>query len=562
MPPKKSISTEILQRIEQDLQWQKKSRVMRRWAKELGISQPTLYRQFERKQKSHYSEQVPDDWLKKIGSFKLLSLDKKGCCLSTADAIAELQRKGELPQDFPFHRSSIDRLLRKYRYDIQSLTQSAPAVHLVTYWPNQVHEIDATVAPTYYLTNFGRVVWDPFVQCRHTRRGMEYKLILYSGWDHYSGCLYAKYYIAPAENSADLFRFLYEFWSKKKDTALPFCGFPLQYAYTDQGGIWKSKSMSALFERLHKICGFTHLKHLPGEPRATGGVESNFNTLKRFEKKLRIRITTQKPDVEKLNEWLYDFLVDLNNSPQWGRGKQSRNQLWLDKIQTKFLKVPPPFIDFIKMAYVKGETRQINIFCEIPWYGKIYHLTGLNNEIGREVQVWYGFNEAAIYVELWTGQIYGPFYPGRNEVPFGTYRRPALTQYEKTKKELRDVGTHLLGITEDYGYESPVYVRSDNIHQSTPSGRKIESEGDVADAQSPLQQEFTPDQAMLYIAMICRIYWHDAPPELRDFIAAHLEDIYIKQGELSRDYLDSLCDKLTPVLEEHGLIRQNDGQYK
>lgn len=317
MPVKTRIPHDLLNKIEADLQSQskKKSIGLNQWSKILKLSDKTLYRQFEKPVKTRYPEQIPYEQLEKIACFKVASLDKKGTCLSTKDIVNELKRKGELPQNFNFTRGTIDRLLRKYDLDIAYVNQSSPAIHLVSYFPNQVHEVDSTVAPTYYLNNFGRVAWDPFAEARKRPKSKSpYRLILYSGWDHCSSALYGKYFLAHGENSVDLFHFLYEFWSRKKDSALPFYGFPTQYLYTDQGGIFKSKSIVTLMERLQKICGFVHKKHMPGEPRATGGVESSFNTLKSFEKKLRFRVQHgEHPTLEDLNSWLYEFLVDINN---------------------------------------------------------------------------------------------------------------------------------------------------------------------------------------------------------------------------------------------------------
>jgi len=549
------IELELFKRIESDMHVKKKREVIREWARKLSVSEKTLYRLFRTRTRQS-TEEVDYETIKKIASAKLMTLDKKGKVLSTQDVIDELKRIGALPHDFKYHRSTIDRLLRKYHLDIPSLTREAPAVHLVSYFPNQVHEIDSTVAQTYYLDHFGRVVWDPFLKMRKGRRGNpQLKLILYSGWDHFSCCLYARYFLAPSENSADLFQFLYEFWQKKKDSALPFYGFPLQYIYTDQSGIFKSKSIKNLFEKLSKIVGFEHKMHEPGNPRATGGVESSMKTLARFEKKLNFRIRQgEHPTLEELNQWLYEFLVDLNNDPRYGRNGQSRCQIWINNVQQKMLKTPPPFIDFVKLAYHQGETRQINKHGEITWKAQVYYLCGLEDLMGQEVLIWHGLSESAIYIETFTGEIYGPFYPGRNEVPFGSYHRPHLTRYEQNRRELKRIAGELLGVTEDYGFVDPAYVRKDNIVHPVPSLESISPDGPVASAAIPIQQEFTPDEAMLYIAIQVNIYWENVPPELTDFIRSHLESLYLKNGKILREEIDAICEKLTPVLQEHGLI--------
>jgi hypothetical protein len=550
---KEKIPTDIERRIEMDFILGDKSRVISYWADKLKISARILYRYFERKVKSHYPQRVSTEDVTKVAALKFLTLDKKGDSLSTSDTVDELKRIGHL-QDFDFSRGTLDRLMSKHRLNIPALTQPSPAIHLVSYFPNQVHEVDATVAPTYYLNSFGRVTWDPFAQARHRRPKSDFKLILYSGWDHFSGALYAKYFLALAENSVDLFSFLYEFWSQKKDNALPFYGFPNQYLYTDQGSIWKSKAIDSLMTRLQKIIGCKHQMHMPGEPRATGGAESSFRSLKRFEKKLRIRIRQgQKPNLEELNLWLYEFLVDFNNDPVHGRENQARSQRWLEFVESAQLKSPPPFIDFLKMAYNKGETRQITKFCEIPWHGKTYHLPGLEDKIGQEVLIWHGLKEDAIYVEDLEG-IYGPFYPGRNEVPFGKYHAFPLTRYEKTKRQLKNLAGEILGNKEDFGFEDPTYVRQDNVQHKPPASQKIAVTGGVADAQFPAQQDFNPDEAMLYIAMNLGFYWQDLPIELKDFIANHLEETFLKSGSIPRSQLDSICAKLEPVLKEHGIL--------
>lgn len=551
------ISTYIERSIEIELTTAKnKSAVYARWAQILGCSARTVYRHFEKKVKSHYPQKITQEDLMKIAAVKFSTLDKKGDSLSTQDAVEELKRMGVL-NNFDFSRSSIDRRLRAGQIDIPSLIQPPPAIHLVSYFPNQVHEVDATVAPTYYLDSFGRVCWDPFTQMRHRRRPTtDFKLILYAGWDHFSSCLYGKYFLASAENSPDLFQFLHEFWSPKKDSALPFHGFPTQYCYTDQGSIWKSRPIQALMEKLEKIIGFQHKKHLPGEPRATGGVESSMRTLKRFEKKLRIRIRQgQKPNLSELNQWLYEFLVDLNNSQNHGKGRKSRSQWWLEYIESNQLKSPPPFIDFLKMAYHKGDTRQVSKFCEVNWRGRTYYLIGLEDKIGREVLIWHGFKEDAIYIES-EDEIFGPFYPGKNQVPLGQYRGIPLTRYEKTKRQLKQIATEIIGKQDDYGFEDPTYVRADNVQHHLPESEKIPAQGGVTDARFPLQKQFTHDEAMLYISMTIGFYWSEVAVELTAFIASHLEEKYLKTGSIARDYLDNLCAKLEPVLKNHGVLHE------
>lgn len=551
---KNPISIDLERKIEMELATDKKSQVIARWAETLKISPRTLYRHFEKKVKTHYPQKVANDDLMKIAAIKFSTLDKKGDSLSTTDTIDELKRLGVLT-DFNFVRSTIDRQMKKQRLNITSLTQPSPAIHLVSYFPNQVHEIDATVAPTYYLDNLNRIAWDPFAQARHRRKATtDYKLILYSGWDHFSGTLYARYFLALAENSPDLFQFLYDFWSKKKDSALPFHGFPTQYLYTDQGGIWKSRPIESLMTRLQKIVGCKHQKHLPGEPRATGGVEASMRTLKRFEKKLRIRIKSgQKPNLEELNKWLYEFLVDLNNNPSHGKENKSRSQRWLEFVESTHLKSPPPFIDFLKMAYNKGETRQINKFGEVNWQGKTYHLPGLEDKIGQEILIWHGFKEGAIYIEYYN-EIYGPFYPGRNEIPFGQYHAFPLTRYEKTKRQLKDIASGILGQPDENNFEDPTYVRQDNVTHKTPESQKITVEGGVVNAQFPAQQYFTHEDAMLYISITLGFYWQDIANELKDFIASQLEEMYLKAGSISREYLDGICAKLEPVFKNHGIL--------
>ena len=550
------LADELYRKIEEELSFLKKKEVFERWSKLLNLSKQTLYREF-RERHSKYPETIPIEVLKKIASVRLETLDKKGDRLSTEDTIEELKRIGELPISFKADRSTIDRLMRKYKIDINSVTKPSPWKHLVSYFPNQVQEIDATVAPTTYLDNFGKVAWDPFTKARKKIPRDRQKLILYSGWDHFSGCLYARYYIGKGENSVDLFHFLYEYWNQKKDNALPFYGFPFQMIYSDQGGMWKSKSIRSLFEKLEQIVGFKHKKHRPGEPRATGGVEVSFRTLKRFEKKLRLRIKRgEQPNIVQLNEWLYEFLVDINNDRKHGKNNVSRNELWIKKIEKSLLKSPPPFFDFLKMAYNKDKPRLIKGSCEVSWRGRLYYLIGLEDLIGCEVQIWHGFKEEAIYVE-YLSEIYGPFFPGRNEASISQYRSSPLTRYEKAKRNLKEIGERLLGVERDYGFEDPTYIREDNYQNPNVLGKNIEARGEITNAQNPLQQEFDVDGAMLYVAMTVGFYWERVPSELKDFVSLHFEEKYLRDGNITREYLEDFCRKFEPVLEKHGLFENN-----
>jgi len=540
--------------IEEELAHFPKKDVLAMWSEKLQISKQTLYREFKQRH-SKFSESVDKETIGKIAAAKFETLDKKNDRLSTRDTINELKRIGAVPFGFKADRSTVDRLMRKYGLDIPSLTKKSPSRHLRSFFPNQVHEVDATVSPTTYMDNFGKVAWDPFAKARKKIPKERQKLILYSGWDHFSGCLYARYYIAKGENSVDLFHFLYEYWSPKKDNGLPFYGFPFQLLYTDQGGIWKSKSTKSLMEKLEKIVGFQHKRHMPGQARATGGVEASMKTLKKFEKRLRFRIKKgMHPNLANLNEWLYEFLVDINNDKESGKFGLSRNEVWTQKVEKSLLKSPPPFFDFLKMAFSKDKPRQINSFCEISYKGKTYYLKNLEDFIGRKVQVWHGFKEEAIYIE-YQDEIYGPFFPGRNEVSIGEYHSSPLTRYERTKRELKEVAEKLLGVTEDYGFEDPTYVRQDNYPNPHISGEKIEAEGGVTNARQPLQQEFNLDEAILYIAMTVGFYWEDIPAEIKNFVTNQLNETYNTNGYISRETLDEFCEKFEPVMEEHGLIQ-------
>ena len=286
-------------------------------------------------------------------------------------------------------------------------------------------------------------------------------------------------------------------------------------------------------------------------------MEASFRTLKRFEKKLRFRIRSgQRPTLPELNEWLYEFLADVNNDATKGKENMSRNELWTGKVDSLMLKSPPPFSDFLKMAYESHDTRKIDSFCEISWRGKKYHLAHLEDLIGCNVPVYCALKESAIYVE-YLDDMYGPFYPGRNEVQIGQYRSSPLTRFERTKRELKEVAEKLIGTPKDYGFEDPTYVRQDNYPNRGIPVEPIEADGKVVNARKPLQQEFSLNEAMLYVAMNAGFYWEDVPEELKGFVSMHFEKIYLKDGYIARQYLEQFLSKFEPVMEKHGLFENN-----
>jgi len=217
--------------------------------------------------------------------------------LSAQDARAVLERNG-------FHSDVSDvrlrQLMREKNMSAKDMKVAAPYQRMRTEYPNQVHQVDPSVALLYYTPQGQKLLGDdevyknkPFLEGREKLKCWRYVLT-----DHYSGSICVRYYAQAGENVAALYDFCLYAWGGKKDSAYLFHGLP-ETLVCDPGSANMAKAMQRALESLR----VKMIPHMPGNPRAKGQVEKANDTFERkLEALLRIEPVNSLDELNALAE--------------------------------------------------------------------------------------------------------------------------------------------------------------------------------------------------------------------------------------------------------------------
>ncbi|MCX8505612.1 MAG: transposase family protein [Alphaproteobacteria bacterium] len=340
----------------------KKSSIHAEAMARLGVSKSTLfillaenagYNSGRKTRADAGKSKISIDALERVASMQYASKNATGVAqlpAKTAIEIAQAQIDpitGEIGAGLNAHVSTIRRHLRRAKLDAKSLKTPAAHVNIRSNHPNQLWEIDASVAAMFYMDKDGLHGIDgkKFYKNKpeNETKIQAQRVIRYVITDHYSAAFYVHYCIGSesAENLIDALINAVQ----KRDHSDPFSGVPLNI-FTDQG----SANKSALFQNLLERLSIKFTAHLPGNARATGQVEKHHHIVQsQFETRLRFAQSLNLIDLQKqCDDWRIAYMTTAIHT----RHKKSRHAAWLE-IKPDQLRIAPPIDTCRKLLQTK-----------------------------------------------------------------------------------------------------------------------------------------------------------------------------------------------------------------
>ena len=262
-------------------------------------------------------------------------------------------------------------ILRERDMNKSALKSETPCIRMRSLHPNHVHVFDASICIQYYLKNskgIGFVDLRDFNEKKPKNfarlKDRLFRLILA---DHFSHCLYVKYYLARGENAKMTFDFLSSAWRGAHHEKLPFRGVP-RFLLLDAGSANIAKGILTFLERLE----IEIPKNMPHNPRRQGSAEVAQNIVEcHFEAKLRLEPATT---VEELNAWAVDWMVHFNGAKRHRRHGMARTACWLKFIRQNQLR-DLPSDEILRDLYAEPEvTRTVRTDNTIAFRSQEYRL--------------------------------------------------------------------------------------------------------------------------------------------------------------------------------------------
>lgn len=256
----------------------------------------------------------------------------------------------------PAHPSTISRAMRKHAMHPDQLSAPAPHMPLRYPYPNHTWEIDASVCVVFYLDDDGARLMDEAVFYKNKPENLKrieaQRVIRYVMWDGHSGSVLARYYLG-AETSENLIDFF--IWCTQQrfhdGEGMPVFGVP--FTLKDDAG---SSNRGYLFESFLQALDVRHITHMPGNPRATGGVERSQNTVEtKFESKLTFCVTD---NLDELNARALKWMHGFNSLREHTRTGHTRYALW-NTIRAEHLRIAPDEAIMRALPTSKVETRTV-----------------------------------------------------------------------------------------------------------------------------------------------------------------------------------------------------------
>jgi len=381
------------------------------------------------------------DYVFKIAAFVYKCMSKKKFrSVSTEIAIKEVERIRAIPKN-SISISRANELMDYFGISRQFFKLAGPCVRMTASGPNHLHQADFTVAQMFYLHNL-RVKF----HSEYTKKEPKRKIMLGVLKDHFSQCIFAKAYEMLAESSIGVIQFLYDAWSPKLGPGFPFHGLPWDF-YTDAGPGWKSKAARELYKALF----ISWKPHSPGNPRATGSAEKAIDSCITFEKIIKGRLSQgTNISLERFNQMLFEYCIDLNNKPNTNFTKFKRFEIW-QQIKDDDIRRCPPWEIFLKLTATEDEPRRVTPYGTIKYQGQEYFIG--TDYVHKMVYPYPGIH-GELFAKIPEHGVVGPLKLGIPFVQFGAeYKAPALTSWEKNIREVKAIAKDLGFSPDDIDYE-------------------------------------------------------------------------------------------------------------
>lgn len=358
-----------------------KGAIIARYAKALGVSEKTLYREISKAAPSGRSRRsdagdtsVDDGTLKMIAALMLGSVrgnGKQTMDIPTARQI--LQAQGV---EIPVSDSRLSVLLKEKGLDVASMKADAPCIRMRSLHPNHVHQVDPSLCLLYYSPDGTQhIIRDeeayknkPFMEKIKPLKLWRYVLV-----DHYSGTVCHRYYQTEGENALTLWEFLLYAWGEKENSRAVFHGLP-EILVCDKGS---ANTAGAIANALGSL-RVQLIPHTAENPRAKGSVEEGNNLVEKlFESRLRFQPAAS---VEELNRYAeeWDALFNANMIDGYDsrltRAGLARTELWLRIRGEELIELPE---EAPSLLIRNAEKRVVASDLTVSFNGLYYPVSGM-----------------------------------------------------------------------------------------------------------------------------------------------------------------------------------------
>lgn len=456
------------------------------------------------KRKDIGKKNIDDNTVKIVASLVKTGIRENGKKTMPVNvALDMLKRNG---YDINIKTNRMREILKDSKIDADRLKKDNHNIRLRSEYPNQVHQVDPSVALIYFAPESEgskmKIIEDSeyyknkdFFNDAKDKKGKKIrrkKCLRYVLTDHYSGSISLRYYAAYGETAEYLYDFLLYAWNKKEREDYAFHGVP-EILLWDKGSANTSKAVANALRSL-KV---KTIAHSTGNSRAKGQVENANNLIEtHFECLFRLEGISS---IEELNNAAERFCVEYNTKmkiKRMGQTINSRYMLW-QKIDAKQLRELPD-TELCKQIFSAGVLkRKVKSDLTISLYHAkakrtlIYSLINLNIEKGDEVNaqallfgdsykaiVWferkdeYGTKEEFSY-EVEPIQVDEAGFDINAAVIGKEYKQTKLTENEKDIKEIEYISERL---KEQTALKSHSLIQPDNKFIYQKEGKKIELE--------------------------------------------------------------------------------------
>jgi len=412
-----------------------------------GISSDTVYRALRERQQVRSVRRVDcgvprvipktslEHYCTLIAAIKIRTSNRKGRHLSTVEAIRLLEEHGINTPDGQVQApagllkaTTVNRYLKKWGYDRDTLIRQPPAVRFQAECSNQCWHFDLSPSD---LKHVKSPVWiEP-------GRGHPL-LMLYSVVDDRSGVAYQEYHGVYGEDVEAALRFLFAAMSPKSEIDFPFQGIP-KMLYMDNGPIAKS----LVFQKVMGYLGIEVRTHLPNgkdgrrvTARSKGKVERPFRTVKEMHETL---YHLHEPETEaEANAWLMRFLLHYNSRPHRSE-PHSRIEDWVASLPDNGIREMCNWERFCTFAR-EPERRKVGIDARVTVEGVAYEVEP--DLAGETVVLWWGLFDNELYVEHLEKR-YGPYIPVGGPIPLHRYRSFKKTRTQKRADQIESLAKQL-----------------------------------------------------------------------------------------------------------------------
>ena len=359
-------------------------------AEEMGMSLQTLYRKLKtvvvmpprKRRVDAGSTELSLADAQLISATVMEAMRRNGKRLMTVAQAAQILRaNGKIDacrideatgEVIPLSESTLTRALREYKLHPDQLLQPAPVSRMRSEHPNHCWQIDPSLCVLYYLPRQGddtglRMMRQEEFYKNKPRNVVKIendRVWRYTGTDHTSGAVMARYYFG-GETSANLCDFFIYMMSTKADVHKdPLRGVP-RMVMLDPG----SANTSAAFKNLCKALDVHVQINKPGNPRAKGQVEKGNDIVETaFESGLRFIAVV---DIDKLNALAERWMRYYNGTQIHSRHGMTRYQAW-NRIKAEQLVLPPPAEYCRELALSAAKEAKVTPDLEIRFGGGYY----------------------------------------------------------------------------------------------------------------------------------------------------------------------------------------------